>query len=51
MEQANASALRAQELQAAGHRCRICTHAQFEDFVRSEGVEFYPMAGEDGARA
>jgi hypothetical protein len=38
----------AKELQAAGHRCRICTHAQFEAFVRGEGLEFYPMAGEEG---
>ncbi|MFL5242997.1 MAG: glycosyltransferase [Gemmataceae bacterium] len=36
-------------LQAAGHKVLIATHADFEDFVHSHGLDFYPI--EDNARA
>lgn len=29
-----------------GHRVRLATHAAFEDFVRSSGLEFYPLGGD-----
>ena len=29
-----------------GHRVRLATHATFEDFVRSSGLEFYPLGGD-----
>ena len=29
-----------------GHRVRIATHSVFEDFVRSAGLEFYPLGGD-----
>jgi hypothetical protein len=29
-----------------GHRVRLATHAAFEDFVRSSGLEFYPIGGD-----
>jgi len=29
-----------------GHRVRIATHANFEDFVRDSGLEFYPIGGD-----
>ncbi|KAL1647400.1 hypothetical protein SLS58_002728 [Diplodia intermedia] len=29
-----------------GHRVRLATHAVFEDFVRSSGLEFYPIGGD-----
>ncbi|KAH9208747.1 hypothetical protein DL95DRAFT_527244 [Leptodontidium sp. 2 PMI_412] len=35
-----------QELQRAGHRVRIATHDVFEDFVRSSGLEFWPVGGD-----
>jgi UDP:flavonoid glycosyltransferase YjiC (YdhE family) len=28
-----------------GHRVRLATHAAFEDFVRSSGLEFFPLGG------
>lgn len=28
-----------------GHRVRLATHAAFENFVRSSGLEFYPLGG------
>ncbi|THV43903.1 hypothetical protein BGAL_0822g00040 [Botrytis galanthina] len=31
------------ELQKHGHRVRIATHDQFEDFVRQANLEFYPI--------
>lgn len=33
------------ELQKHGHRVRIATHDQFEDFVRQANLEFYPIGG------
>ncbi|KAH7317209.1 hypothetical protein BKA65DRAFT_570670, partial [Rhexocercosporidium sp. MPI-PUGE-AT-0058] len=33
------------ELQKHGHRVRIATHNQFENFVRESGIEFYPIGG------
>ncbi|RMJ27243.1 hypothetical protein PHISP_01895 [Aspergillus sp. HF37] len=33
------------ELQEHGHRVRLATHATFEHFVSSSGLEFYPLAG------
>uniref|UniRef100_A0A6N2KLN4 Uncharacterized protein n=1 Tax=Salix viminalis TaxID=40686 RepID=A0A6N2KLN4_SALVM len=29
-----------------GHRVRLATHANFRDFVRSAGVDFYPLGGD-----
>ncbi|KAM5345674.1 hypothetical protein ACJ41O_011535 [Fusarium nematophilum] len=34
------------ELQRYGHRVRIATHNIFEQFVRSSGLEFYPIGGD-----
>ncbi|KAK7052338.1 glycosyltransferase family 1 protein [Favolaschia claudopus] len=34
------------ELQKHGHRVRLATHDTFEDFVRSSGLEFYPIGGD-----
>ncbi|KAI5275266.1 glycosyltransferase family 1 protein [Aureobasidium subglaciale] len=34
-----------QRLQASGHRVRIATHGEFEDFVRSTGLEFFSIGG------
>ncbi|THZ53832.1 glycosyltransferase family 1 protein [Aureobasidium pullulans] len=34
-----------QRLQSSGHRIRIATHGEFEDFVRSTGLEFYNIGG------
>ena len=31
---------------ADGHRVRLATHACFSDYVRGEGLEFYPLAGD-----
>ncbi|KAH8202230.1 hypothetical protein TruAng_003607 [Truncatella angustata] len=33
-------------LQKCGHRVRIATHNTFEAFVRSSGLEFYPVGGD-----
>lgn len=33
-------------LVAYGHRVRLATHAVFETFVRGNGLEFYPLAGD-----
>lgn len=32
--------------QEFGHRVRLATHANFSSFVRSAGVEFYPLGGD-----
>lgn len=34
------------ELQKYGHRVRLATHDVFEDFVRSSGLEFFPIGGD-----
>lgn len=34
------------ELQRYGHRVRLATHDVFESFVRSAGLEFYPIGGD-----
>ncbi|KAF7118656.1 hypothetical protein CNMCM5793_008194 [Aspergillus hiratsukae] len=34
------------ELQKHGHRVRLATHDVFADFVRSSGLEFYPIGGD-----
>ncbi|XP_058737429.1 sterol 3-beta-glucosyltransferase UGT80A2-like isoform X1 [Vicia villosa] len=33
-------------LQADGHRVRLATHKNFEDFVLNAGLEFYPLGGD-----
>lgn len=35
-----------QALQAVGHRVRLTTHETFRTFVRSNGLEFYPLGGD-----
>ncbi len=35
-----------QELQKHSHRIRLATHDIFEDFVRTAGLEFYPIGGD-----
>lgn len=32
--------------QQDGHRVRLATHANFKEFVRSAGLEFYPLGGD-----
>jgi UDP:flavonoid glycosyltransferase YjiC (YdhE family) len=34
------------ELQRHGHRVRLATHDTFDNFVRSAGLEFYPIGGD-----
>lgn len=33
-------------LQADGHRVRLATHSNFEDFVLTSGLEFFPLGGD-----
>lgn len=33
-------------VQEYGHRVRLATHANFRDFVKKEGLEFYPLGGD-----
>lgn len=33
-------------LQRYGHRVRLATHDNFDDFVRKSGLEFYPIGGD-----
>ena len=33
-------------LQEDGHRVRLATNANFEDFVLTAGLEFYPLGGD-----
>jgi hypothetical protein len=34
------------ELQRHGHRVRLATHDVYKDFVRSAGLDFYPIGGD-----
>ncbi|KAL8161762.1 hypothetical protein V2J09_013251 [Rumex salicifolius] len=36
----------AKRLQEFGHHVRLATHIMFRDFVKSAGVEFYPLGGD-----
>ncbi|CAI9116523.1 OLC1v1017695C5 [Oldenlandia corymbosa var. corymbosa] len=36
----------AKRLQEFGHRVRLATHANFRSFVKSAGVEFFPLGGD-----
>ncbi|KAK4859282.1 hypothetical protein QYF36_002738 [Acer negundo] len=36
----------AKRLQEFGHRVRLATHANFSTFVRSAGVDFFPLGGD-----
>lgn len=33
-------------LQEYGHRVRLASHANFKDFVKTAGLEFYPLGGD-----
>ena len=33
-------------LQDYGHRVRLATHANYKDFVRTAGLEFFPVGGD-----
>ncbi|MED6158476.1 hypothetical protein PIB30_033113 [Stylosanthes scabra] len=41
----------AKRLQEYGHRVRLATHADFDTFVTSAGVDFYPLGGDPRALA
>ncbi|ESW24001.1 hypothetical protein PHAVU_004G093900 [Phaseolus vulgaris] len=41
----------AKKLQDYGHRVRLATHADFDTFVKSAGVDFYPLGGDPRALA
>lgn len=32
--------------QEYGHRVRLASHANFRDFVKTAGLEFYPLGGD-----
>ncbi|XP_059280013.1 sterol 3-beta-glucosyltransferase UGT80B1 [Lycium ferocissimum] len=36
----------AKRLKAFGHRVRLATHSNFSDFVKSAGMDFYPLGGD-----
>ncbi|KAH0679981.1 hypothetical protein KY284_021066 [Solanum tuberosum] len=36
----------AKRLQAFGHHVRLATHSNFRDFVKSGGIDFYPLGGD-----
>lgn len=36
----------AKRLQAFGHCVRLSTHSNFQDFVKSAGIDFYPLGGD-----
>ncbi|KAK8692151.1 hypothetical protein V6N13_075629 [Hibiscus sabdariffa] len=36
----------AKRLQEFGHRVRLATHANFRDFVKLAGIDFYPLGGD-----
>ncbi|KNA04634.1 hypothetical protein SOVF_197830, partial [Spinacia oleracea] len=36
----------AKKLKEVGHHVRLATHINFSDFVKSAGVEFYPLGGD-----
>ncbi|KAL8030781.1 hypothetical protein ABFX02_14G308300 [Erythranthe guttata] len=36
----------AMRLQEHGHYVRLATHARFRDFVKSAGIDFYPLGGD-----
>lgn len=36
----------AKRLQGYGHRVRLATHSNFRDFVKSAGIDFYPLGGD-----
>ncbi|KAK4802253.1 hypothetical protein SAY86_000456 [Trapa natans] len=41
----------AKRLQEFGHHVRLATHANFKNFVRSAGIEFFPLGGDPHALA
>ncbi|KAL1357745.1 hypothetical protein HN51_009617 [Arachis hypogaea] len=41
----------AKKLQEYGHHVRLATHADFDTFVKSAGVDFYPLGGDPRALA
>ncbi|KAK7380504.1 hypothetical protein VNO78_33017 [Psophocarpus tetragonolobus] len=41
----------AKKLQEYGHRVRLATHATFDTFIKSAGVDFYPLGGDPRALA
>ncbi|CEM26909.1 unnamed protein product [Vitrella brassicaformis CCMP3155] len=36
----------AKKLNEIGHTCRLATHSNFRDFVKGEGLAFYPLGGD-----